>query len=179
MRTEENIAYIDGQNLYMGIAKSSPVWRIDLSRFRVYLQQKYNIEYAYYYLGYVQTGETYDKLYEEIQKAGFILMFREHNSAMLGSKKGNVDSDIIFNIMKRLYKKEKFDKIVLVSGDGDYKSLVDFLIEENRFAKILFPNRKFRSSLYRKLQSKYFDFLDSPAIKAKITHQKRRSSLGN
>jgi len=30
---------------------------------------------------------------------------------MLGKKKGNVDSDIIFAIMKKLYKKEPFDKI--------------------------------------------------------------------
>ena len=41
-------------------------------------------------------------------------------------KKGNVDSDIIFNIMKKLYSKEDFDKIILVSGDGDYRMLVDF-----------------------------------------------------
>ena len=48
--------------------------------------------------------------------------------AMMGKKKGNVDSDIIFSIMKKIYKKELFDKIVLVSGDGDYKMLVDFFI---------------------------------------------------
>ena len=78
---------------------------------------------------------------------------------MLGKKKGNVDSDIIFNIMKRLYKKEPFDKIVLVSGDGDYKILVEFLIEENRFEKILFPNKKFASSLYKDITRVYFDYL--------------------
>lgn len=41
---------------------------------------------------------------------------------MLGKKEGNVDSDIIFSAMKRLYLK-KFGKVVLVSGDGDCKSL--------------------------------------------------------
>ncbi|MCK5539249.1 MAG: hypothetical protein KAI79_20670, partial [Bacteroidales bacterium] len=56
-------------------------------------------------------------------------------------------------------KKELFDKIVLVSGDGDYKMLVDFLIEEGRFKKILFPNKKFASSLYKKITRKYFDYL--------------------
>ncbi len=85
---------------------------------------------------------------------------------MLGKKKGNVDSDIIFNIMKRLYKKEPFNKIVLVSGDGDYKMLVDFLIEENRFKKILFPNKQFASSLYKKITRVYFDYLVN--IKHKI-----------
>ncbi len=98
------------------------------------MEQKYNVERAYYYLGYVQTGEAYDKLYENIQTSGFILVFREHNSAMLGKKKGNVDSDVIFSVMNRLYKKDPFNKIVLVSGDGDYKILVDFLIELSKTA---------------------------------------------
>lgn len=179
MNLQSNIAYIDGQNLYMGTTKSTPKWHVDLARFRRYLAEKYNVTTAYYYLGFVQTGEEYDKLYEVIQKAGFILVFREHNSSMLGAKKGNVDSDIIFNAMKRLYLKESFDKIVLVSGDGDYKMLVDFLIQEKRFEKILFPNKKYRSSLYRKLEPKFFDILDSPNIKSKIANIKRRSSLGN
>lgn len=172
MKTEGNIGYIDGQNLYMGTAKSSPVWHVDLARFRTYLQQKYNVNRAYYYLGYVQEGVDYERLYESIQAAGFILVFREHNSAMLGKKKGNVDSDIIFSVMKRLYQKDKFDKIVLVSGDGDYKSLVDFLIQKNRFEKILFPNRKFRSSLYKSLSSTYFAYLDDRDIKRKIEFKK-------
>src|SRR6266498_464960 len=164
----KNIAYVDGQNLYMGTAKSNPQWRIDLGRLRKYLAAKYNVEDAYYYLGYVQEGANIEGLYESIQKAGFILVFREHNSAMLGKKKGDVDADIISSMMKRLYLKEKFNKVVLVSGDGDYKMLVDFLIEQNKFEKILFPNRRYRSSLYKSIDLKYFVYLDDTDIKRKI-----------
>ena len=64
----------------------------------------------------------------------------------------------IRNYMKKLYKKEDFEKLVLVSGDGDYKLLVDFLIKENRLEKVLFPNKRFASSLYKKLGSQYFDY---------------------
>jgi uncharacterized LabA/DUF88 family protein len=174
MASTGNIAYLDGQNLYMGTAKSTPKWHIDLSRFRRYLSEKYNVTTAYYYLGFVQTGEEYDKLYESIQKAGFILVFREHNSAMLGTKKGNVDSDIVFNAMKRLYLKEPFDKIVLVSGDGDYKMLVDFLIKEGRFEKILFPNRRYASSLYKSISRQYFAYLSDEAVKKKISLKMKR-----
>jgi len=172
MNNRGNIAYNDGQNLYMGTAKSNPKWHIDLARFRIYLEQKYNVERAYYYLGYVQEGLQIEQLYETIQAAGFVLMFRQHNSAMLGKKKGNVDSDIIFSIMKRLYQKDSFQKIILVSGDGDYKMLVDFLIQENRFEKILFPNRKFRSSLYKEISSTYFSYLDDSDIQKKIQKKK-------
>jgi len=113
-------------------------------------------------------NENHRDLYSSIQEAGFVLIFREHNAAMIGKKKGNVDSDIVFSVMKKLYRKEIFEKVVLVSGDGDYKQLVDFLIEEKKFKKVLFPNRKFASSLYKKLGSEFFDFLDSEAIKKKI-----------
>lgn len=71
--------------------------------------------------------------------------------------------------MKRLQKDPDFDKIVLVSGDGDYKMLVDFLIEENRFAKLLFPNRRYRSSLYKALPFKYVTYLDDPDVKRKVS----------
>lgn len=154
---ENNLAFVDGQNLYMGTNSDKPKWKVDLKKFRIYLKKKYEVFEAFYFLGFV--NDKNEELYDEIQSAGFILKFREHNSAMQGKKKGNVDSDIIFNVMKKIYKKELFDKIVLVSGDGDYKMLVDFLIEENKFKKILFPNKQFASSLYKKITRVYYDYL--------------------
>jgi len=166
-----NIAYIDGQNLHMGTQSADNPWKIDPFRFRVYLREKYQVEKAYYYIGYML--EKNQSLYEKIQKAGFIVVFRKHNVAMEGKKKGNVDSDIIFGIMKKLYKQEPFDKIVLVSGDGDFRLLVDFLIEEERFAKILFPNQKRASSLYKHIGNEYFSNLSDPANCKKISRKRR------
>lgn len=164
----QNYAFIDGQNLHLGTTNADEPWKVNLARFRNYLHAKYNVEKAFYYLGYVQEGEDIQKLYERIQTAGFLLVFRQHNAAMLGKKKGNVDSDIIFSIMKRLYTHEDFNKVVLVSGDGDYKMLVDFLIAEERFEKILFPNSAYRSSLYKGISSTYYASLDEPGTKNKI-----------
>ena len=81
---ENNLAFIDGQNLYMGTNSDKPSWHTDLKKFRVYLRDKYKVSKAFYFLGCVIDGN--DKLYDEIQDAGFILKFREHNSAMLGVK---------------------------------------------------------------------------------------------
>lgn len=158
-----NIAFIDGQNLHMGTKTGIKPWTIDLFKFREYLRDKYNVAEVYYYLGFVQNEN--EDLYDQIQKSGMILKFREHNSAMLGKKKGNVDSDIIFTIMKKIYKKEDFDKVVLVSGDGDYKMLVDFLIEEGRFERILFPNGKFASSLFNSIDNRYKLSLDRLTVR--------------
>lgn len=175
MKTEQsNVAYIDGQNLYMATSKVSPKWDIDFVKFRRYLREKYHVETAYYFLGYVV--DEFEALYTRVQEAGFILIFREHNSKMLSQKKGNVDGDIIFHVMKRLYQKEISGRIVLVSNDGDYRQMVDFLIAEHKLCKILHPSKKYASSLYKKLGSEYYDYLDKPGIKSKIARLKKKAS---
>ena len=147
-----NIAYIDGQNLYRGTTEEEPMWEASLKKTRSYLTEKYNVTKAYYYMGYRIDNDFYKAIYKGIKEAGFILKFRQHNIEMMGEKKGNVDTDIVFDIMKRLYEKpESFNKIILVTGDGDYFKLVDFLIEKNRLEKILFPKRRYASSLYLSL----------------------------
>ena len=165
-----NYAFIDGQNLHMATAKAETPWNLDFKKFRTYLQEKYEVETAYFFLGYVIN--ELEGLYTKIQEAGFILIFREHNSRMLSNKKGNVDGDIIFHIMKKLYKAEITGKIVIVSNDGDYRQLVDFLIAENRLLKLLHPSQKYASSLYKKLGSEYYDFLDRQDIKQRLIKRK-------
>ena len=164
-----NQAFIDGQNLYMNTKANS--WAVDLVRFRVYLKERYKAERAYYFLGAVD--EDNQGLYEMIQAAGFILIFREHSKSMLGKKKGNVDTDIVFTIMSKIVDGENFDNVILVSGDGDYYKMVKYLIEKNRFGKLLAPNRHSTSTLYRPFTPKYVDFLDNTDVKKKIEYEKR------
>ena len=152
-----NIAFIDGQNLHLGIYDDGI--NFNYKKFRVYLRDKYNVEEAYYFLGAIRDDVSSLKLYSDLQIAGYILYFREHNSKLIGKKKGNVDTDIVFEMMKSLVERIDFDKIVLVSGDGDYKRVVDYLIIKNKFLKILFPHRKYASSLYKSLGSEFYDYI--------------------
>ncbi len=162
-----NSVFIDGQNLHLGTKETGRA--IDHTKFRIYLRDKYKVHEAYYFLGVV--NEENQELYTGLQKAGFILCFREHTSTLLGHKKGNVDCDIVFTIMRKLYETDMIGNVILVSGDGDYKKLVDYLVKINRFTKILFPNKKFASSLYKRLGSEYYDHLDNPSIQKKICRQ--------
>lgn len=172
MKKELNLAFIDGQNLHLGTTQSG--WKVDHKKFRIYLQDKYKVVEAYYFLGYV--SEEQQDLYKNLQKSGFIVLFKEHISTLKGTKKGNVDTDIVFEIMKTIIERKDFSKILLVSGDGDYKKLVEYLITKDRLKKLLFPNRKFASSLYRSLQPTYYDSLDTIDIRGKIEYtQKKRS----
>jgi hypothetical protein len=164
--SESNIAFIDGQNLHLGTKDDG--WAIDHKRFRTYLLEKYHIAEAYYFLGF--TSSVQQDLYDNLQKAGFILSFREHSDALKGHKKGNADCDIVFSVMRKLVEGEPFDKVFIVSGDGDYKKLVDYLVKKGRFGKMLFPNKRFASSLYHSLGGEHFDSLGQPDVKAKIAY---------
>lgn len=169
MQKAENIlAFIDGQNLHLGTKESG--WRIDHRKFRIYLKEKYNVSEAYYFLGFI--SEDQQDLYDNLQKKGFILSFREHSSKLKGKKKGNVDCDIVFSVMKKIAEKESFDKILIVSGDGDYIKLVDYLIKKEIFLKMLFPNKAFASTLYQRYGSEYFDYLEQDEVKKKIEYIK-------
>jgi uncharacterized LabA/DUF88 family protein len=166
MNSELNLAFIDGQNLHLGIIEQG--WKIDHRKFRMYLKEKYHVAEAYYFLGFAIPEQQL--LYESLQHAGFVLLFREHSSASKGAKKGNVDTDIIFEVMKTIIERKDFHKVLIVSGDGDYKKMVNYLIKKHLFKTILFPNRNFASALYRRLPPIYFDHLDSHSIRAKIEY---------
>lgn len=145
--TANNHAFIDGQNLWLGTRSSSPSWTIDLKRFRIFLAERYKAQQAYYFMGAYEPKNQ--DLYNTLQKYGYVVVFREHAEASLSHKKGNADTDIVFEIMRELVDREDFDKVILVSGDGDYWRVVDYLIKKNKFEKLLVPNTAKLSSLYK------------------------------
>ena len=166
---ENNIAFIDGQNFFLGIRKND--LKIDFKKFRIYLRDKYKVEKAYYFLGFLD--ENLNDLYTKLQESGFIVEFREHNSKMKGKKKGNVDVDLVFSIMKKLSEeKDKFDKIVVVSSDGDYIKLIKYLIEKDKLKKIIFPTNK-PSSLYNKIDIKFKSRIKDSIEKFEVKKSKK------
>ena len=165
-----NIAFIDGQNLHLWTQSEN--WKIDFKKFRIYLKDKFWIKEAYYFIGFL--SEDQQSLYSKLQKSWFIVLFREHHSALKWKKKWNVDVDIVFEIMKQIINEENFEKIVLVSWDWDYIKLVKFLIEKDLFKKILFTNKKY-SSLYKQIQDTYSINLSLQNIRNKIEYKKRKS----
>lgn len=165
-----NIAFIDAQNLILGTKKSKKPWTVDLIKFRKYLAEKYDVGEAHYFVG--AYNPSLHKLYEDLQRYGYIVNFREHQENCISVKKGNVDTDIVFMAMRLLVEKVKFDKFVLVSGDGDYWRLVNYFMEKSRFEKLLAPNKLNLSSLYRqRIPDAYIDYLENS--KLKIAYKKK------
>ncbi len=167
---KHNIALIDGQNLHLGTTRSDNLWSVDFTKFRIYLRDKYNVTEAYYFLGY--WDEKHQKLYSNLEAAGFTIIFKPHHKNSPTIKRGNVDADIIFEMMKNMCEDPNSGKIILVSGDGDYMKVVDYAISKSKLEKILFPDRKRASSLYRSLPLNFWNDLSDTLIKTKIAFLK-------
>ena len=66
-----NYAFIDGQNLYLAIQELG--WKLDYKKFRIYLREKYAIEKAYMFMGFLPANQ---ELYNFLQTVGFVLIFK-------------------------------------------------------------------------------------------------------
>lgn len=135
-------------------------WSIDVFRLRIYLKEKYEVTEAYWFVGFLPENQ---KFYELLQKAGFIVVFKEIARTGDGKPKGNVDVDLTLYAMA---KREEYEGAVIVTSDGDFGVLVKHLKEAGKLRAVLSPNREHTSFLLRKatgaeLSVQYLDALRS------------------
>ena len=152
---KENYAFIDSQNLNLGI--KSQGWNLDFRKFRQYLRNKYRVEKAYLFIGHLDGNEA---LYASLQESGYILIFKPTLEQKIDGKvkiKGNVDAELVLHSMIQ-YK--NFAKAIIVSGDGDFHCLVEYLNEKNKLLNLMTPNSHY-SGLLRRFNNKIvrLDFL--------------------
>ena len=118
-------------------------WQLDYKAFRKYLKDKYHVVKAFYFIGYVPTNTD---LYESLQEFGYILIFKP-TLEIRGRIKGNTDAELVLHAMIEY---PNYDQAVIVSGDGDFHCLVKYLERHQKLCKLLVPNDRRYSSLYRK-----------------------------
>jgi uncharacterized LabA/DUF88 family protein len=66
-----------------------------------------------------------------------------------GKPKGNCDADLVLQAARDSYE-NSCDKAIIVSSDGDYASLVEFLKDKNRLLTILSPSVEKKCSILLK-----------------------------
>ncbi|MDO8522855.1 MAG: NYN domain-containing protein, partial [bacterium] len=71
---------------------------------------------------------------------GFILIFKQTIS-VAGMVKGNCDAELVLKTTSDFYTKA-FTSCILITGDGDFGCLVEFLQNNNAVDKIVAPDEK-------------------------------------
>jgi len=132
-KREVNYAFIDSQNLNLSIQELG--WKLNFARFRVYLKDKYAVEKAFLFIGYIEGNST---LYKMFQEMGYICIFKPTLKYKDGTTKGNCDAELVLHTMIEL---PNYDQAVIVTGDGDFHCLVEHLIKQKKLKKLLIPNQ--------------------------------------
>jgi len=153
----QNYAFIDSQNLNLGTQRVG--WKLDWRKFRQYLKENHNVSHAYMFIGYMSDNES---LYEYMHELGFLVVLKptvdisQHDEKgeplidkATGEKekptiKGNVDAELVLYAMKEM---TNYNKAIIVSGDGDFFSLAEYLEEQGKLAHIMAPNWQYSSLL--------------------------------
>ena len=141
-KIKNNYAFIDSQNLNLSIRDQG--WRVDFKRFRKYLEDKYRIKKAFIFIGYIPTNQS---LYTSLQEYGYILIFKPTLSLPGGKVKGNIDAELVLHAMIEY---ANYDKAAIVTGDGDFHCLIEYLKKQGKLERLIIPNRYKFSSLLRK-----------------------------
>ena len=190
-----NYAFIDNQNLNLGIQKNG--WKMDWRKFRAVLRKEFGVKCAYMFIGYMPENED---LYNQMHDSGYLVvlkptleMFKTPQSAALASPdgaqasderqkksyktygeraaedstqkpadtgngasspaehgpaaravKGNVDAELVLWATKEM---PRYNKAVIISGDGDFFSLVEYLKEQGKLLNLMVPNRQYSTLL--------------------------------
>lgn len=148
-------AFIDSQNLNLGTQAMG--WKMDWRKFRAWLEAQYGVTRAYMFIGYLAENEA---MYEQLHDAGYLIVLKptvdvkpqesgegEAEKAKEEVKhaiKGNIDADLVLFAMKEL---PNYDQAIIVSGDGDFYALVEYLAEQQKLKHIMTPNWRFSSLL--------------------------------
>lgn len=157
-KKSEVYAFIDSQNLNLGVQAVG--WKMDWRRFRAYLEKEHGVTKAYMFIGYMVENES---LYEQMHEAGYLVVLKptvdiktmtEKNldapssdavkDESKHSVKGNIDADLVLYAMKEL---PNYNQAIIVSGDGDFYGLVEYLIEQHKLKCLMTPNWKYSSLL--------------------------------
>ena len=159
-----NYAFIDSQNLNVSVQKFG--WKMNWKKFREFLDDRYGVTKAYMFIGYVP---EFEDIYEKMHQAGYAVVLKptfdmsRPRPEDTGQKqksdkpvKGNIDADMVLWAMKEM---RNYEKAVIVSGDGDFFGLVEYLNQEGKLLKILTPTGQY-SSLFHQFEN-YIERLDN------------------
>lgn len=158
---EKIYVFIDSQNLNLGVKKDIVKnntliyqgWELNFKKLYFYLKNKYGVSKQFLFIGRVKGNE---KLYKYLNSIGYILVFKPTIQNQSGEVKGNVDAELVLHTMIEY---PNYEKTIIVSGDGDYHCLIEYLKMKNKLKHVLIPNKNQFSSLLREF-SNYLIFIN-------------------
>ncbi|MBM2817813.1 MAG: hypothetical protein HW401_403 [Parcubacteria group bacterium] len=162
-KKSNNDAFIDGQNLYLAIQELG--WKLDYKKFRIYLREKYAVDKAYMFMGFLPANQ---ELYNFLQTVGFVLIFKPVLENDKNIVKGNCDAELVLQAMIDI---NSYNQALIITGDGDFYCLVKHLDINNKLLKVLSPSMHNCSSLLTKIAGNKISFVSD--LRKKLEYIKK------
>ena len=155
MEIKGHYAFIDSQNLNLGTQKMG--WKMDWRKFRIMLREKYGVTKAYMFIGHMP---EFEDMYMQMHDLGYLVVLKptQNLNKIVQDKvtepdaereekkpiKGNIDADLVLWTMREI---NDYNKAIIVSGDGDFYGLIEYLLERDKLLHIMTPNWQYSNLL--------------------------------
>lgn len=176
-------AFIDSQNLNLGVRNDLRTkdgkhfrykgWNLDFAKFYTYLRETMHVEKAFIFIGFIADNQ---ELYDSLTKIGYQMIYKPllevANKETSDVKvKGNIDAELVMHAMIHF---PNYDKAIIVSGDGDFQCLVEYLHQQKKLAKIIIPNTWNYSSLLEPFKDYFLNIND---LKKQLRYSRKKKEV--
>lgn len=109
--------------------------------------------------------EGLQDVYDSLVRSGFELIFKDVLEYRDGTVKGNIDTELVLHAMIDYC---NYHRAIIVSSDGDFACLVNYLREQDKLMVVLSPHVDTCSSLLKKSAQGKISFIDD--LKKHLTY---------
>ena len=145
-------AFIDASNIIYGAREEG--WFIDQQKLFQYLKSKFSVSKTFFYYGKDSKSQKKENFLNKLKDFGFILRVKEIKRYGRRTK-ANCDVDLT---MDMLLLKDKYQQAIVMTGDGDFVPLLQYLRSQKKKIIIISSPKRTAKELRHFAGSNHIDF---------------------
>ncbi len=150
--------FVDASNIYF--SQKSLGWRVDFKKLLEYFKKNSDLYRIAFYSSLNPDNEKERKFHDFLEIIGYVVRHKKikfirdrEDQEHGGHHKGNVDVDLTIDAV---HFRDEYDSFILLSGDGDFESLLKYLKAHKKRCIVLSTKKHVSIELIR--QAKFVDF---------------------
>jgi uncharacterized LabA/DUF88 family protein len=128
---QKTYAFVDGSNIIYSARAEG--WHVDQKKLFDYLKRKFNVSKAFFYYGKDDENKKQEKFLKKLENFGYSLRVKQIKKYS-GRIKANCDVDLTMDMLILM---NKYIQAIVLSGDGDFLPLYQYLQKENKDVVII------------------------------------------
>lgn len=145
-------AFIDASNIIYGARAEG--WFIDQEKLLEYLKGKFSASKILFYYGKDSKNKRQENFLRKLRQFGFTLRIKEIKR--FGKKtKANCDVDLTMDMLLMI---KEYKRAVVLTGDGDFAPLLNYLVTKGRRLIIISSPKRTAREIKRIAGNEHIDF---------------------